>query len=270
VAIVTGGAVRIGREIVLSLARAGMHVCVHYHSSESCAQQTVKEAQAVGVRAMMVPADLRQPQQAASTVLDAVCATFGRVDVLINSASIFRPGSLAELSQAEWDDHQRVNLEAPVWLSRAFAARITAHETGSIVNMLDWRGGRPQPGHLAYTVSKVGLWGVTTILAQELAPRIRVNGIAPGAVLPASTGGETSFARLAEVIPLQRTGSPADVAEAVLFLLRSDFISGEVIHVTGGQELAVPAPAGQIVSSQTLRDGPVGGFGAAGPRVIPS
>ena len=108
------------------------------------------------------------------------------------------------------------------------------------MNIADWRATHPQPGHLAYTISKVGLVGLTRILAQELAPQVRVNAIAPGAILPPPDAADDHDEQIARLIPLQRTGSPANISDAVLFLLQNDFVNGEVLHVTGGQELAVP------------------------------
>ncbi|MCA9111715.1 MAG: SDR family oxidoreductase [Planctomycetaceae bacterium] len=240
VAIVTGGAVRIGRDLSLRLAAVGMRVCLHYGSSEQEAEQTADEIRSAGRQVVTVQADLGTPVEAATTIIEAALSEFGKVDVLVNNASIFHSGSLSKLSLEDWTRHQRINLEAPLFLSQRFAEQIDDGQIGAIVNIVDWRALRPQPGHLSYTLSKAGLVCLTQILAQELAPRVRVNAIAPGAILPPPDADAGHLEQVAKAIPLQRTGSPANIAEAVLFLLQNDFVTGEVLHVTGGQQLRVP------------------------------
>jgi NAD(P)-dependent dehydrogenase (short-subunit alcohol dehydrogenase family) len=237
VAIVTGGAVRIGRAISLALADAGAAVVVHSSHSDAQARQTAEEIISGGGQAVAVSADFSNPVPAATSVMQAAIDRFGRVDVLINSAAIFAPGTLASTSEADWDRHFAINLKSPCFLCREFAARHTPGNSASIVNIADWRGLRPAPGHLAYTLTKAALVALTEILAQELAPEIRVNAIAPGAILPPAGAGQDYMERLAENVPLRRSGSVDDVASAVLFLLRSDFITGEVLRVTGGEDL---------------------------------
>lgn len=243
VAIVTGGAVRIGRALSIALANAGMQVCLHYGSSERDAEQTAHTIQQAGGVAVTVQADLSDPPQAAETIVSAALAAFGQVDVLINNASIFEAGSLAELTTDAWQRHQSINLTAPTFLCQQFAAAVSrrAEATGATINIADWRALKPQPGYLAYTISKAGIVALTQILAQELAPQIRVNAIAPGAILPPPGAPGDHEERLAEIIPIGRTGSPQEITEAALFLLRSDFITGEVLHVTGGQQLVAPS-----------------------------
>lgn len=240
VAIVTGGAVRIGRELSLRLASAGMRVCIHYGSSQESAEQTASTIREAGGEAVTIQGDLATPIRAASQVVDAARAAFGQVDVLINNASIFERGTLATTTAEDWKRHQQINLEAPIFLCQQFAKQLAANQCGAIVNIVDWRAMRPQTGHLSYTLSKAGLVCLTQILAQELAPKVRVNAIAPGAILPPPDSDARHFEQLKTVIPLQRTGSPGNIAEAVLFLLSNDFITGEVLSVTGGQHLGVP------------------------------
>jgi pteridine reductase len=246
VAIVTGGAVRIGRAISLALARQGLRVCLHYGSSQDAAQQTADEIREAGGEVTLVQADLADPVNAAGTIVDAALEAFGRVDVLINNASIFEPATLSDLSADHWHRHQAINLAAPVFLCQRFAAAVREHDdaSGAIINIVDWRAQQPQPGYLAYTISKAGLVALTKLLAQELAPAIRVNAIAPGAILPPAGVGDDYEQRMSSVIPLGRTGGPEDITAAVLFLLGADFITGEVLHVTGGQQLQVPVPKG--------------------------
>jgi NAD(P)-dependent dehydrogenase (short-subunit alcohol dehydrogenase family) len=234
---VTGGAVRIGRAISLALADAGAAVLVHSSHSDAEASETVEEIASRGGRAAAVSADFSNPVPAARAVMQAAIDQFGRVDVLTNSAAIFAPGTLASTSEADWDRHFAINLKAPCFLCREFAARHTPREPANIVNIVDWRGLRPAPGHLAYTLTKSALVALTEILAQELAPEIRVNAVALGAILPPAGAGRDYLQRLAEHVPLRRSGSLDDVTSAILFLLRSDFVTGEVLRVTGGEHL---------------------------------
>jgi pteridine reductase len=246
IAIVTGGAVRIGRAISLALAREGMRVCLHYGSSEDAAEQAAEEIRNEGGEAATVQADLGDPVGAAETIVDAALEAFGRVDVLINNASIFERATLSDLSVDHWQRHQAINLTAPVFLCQRFAAAVRRQDDASaaIINIVDWRARMPQPGHLAYTISKAGLVALTQLLAQELAPAIRVNAIAPGAILPPAGVGDDFEQRMSSVIPLGRTGGPEDITAALRFLLGAEFITGEILHITGGQHLQVPLPRG--------------------------
>ncbi|NOX54914.1 MAG: SDR family oxidoreductase [Planctomycetes bacterium] len=237
VAIVTGGAVRIGRAIAQGLAQHGVRVCVHFGRSREQAEQLTRSLRKAGAQAACVSADLREPVRAAETVLQFANETFGRVDILINSAGIFEASSCAEATEEQWDRHFAINLKAPFFLAQTFA-RAVGDQRGHIVNVADWRALRPSRGHLIYSITKSGLVALTRLLALELAPSIQVNALALGAILPPD--GQSTWAESApilEKIPLRRVGSPEAVADAVLFLLRSDFITGEVLHITGGQEL---------------------------------
>ncbi len=236
-AVVTGGAVRIGREIGRHLAKAGVNVCVHYNSSNTEVAEAVEEFQAFGVRATSISADLSLPVTAAKEIFDHANQALGTVSVLINSAAIFETGRLADTSEADWDRHFNINLKAPFFLTQSFADQL-GDQDGHVINIVDWRGEKPIPGHAAYTVSKAGLVAQTKLLAQELGPGIQVNGIAPGAILAASGESEDDFQRRAKLNPLKRTGSAADIAEAAIYLLKSEFITGEIMNVTGGQQLS--------------------------------
>ncbi len=240
VAVVTGGAVRIGRELSLRLATEGMRVCLHYGSSAEAAEETAADIRKRGGKVITVQANLASPLEAAKKVVAAAVTAYDGVDVLINNASIFETGSLAQTTPDHWQRHQRINLEAPLFLCQQFARQLANDSDGAIVNIADWRAERPQPGHLAYTISKAGLVCLTKVLAQELAPQVRVNAIAPGAILPPADASPDHLERMSSVIPLQRTGSPASISDAVLFLLKNDFVNGEVLHVTGGQQLRAP------------------------------
>jgi pteridine reductase len=236
-AIVTGAAVRLGREIALGLARAGVDLVLHYHQSAAAAAETAALIESLGRRAALVQADLADPEPAARAILDAAAAAFGRADILVNSASIFERSSLRDSTAGAWDRQFAINLQAPFCLCQEFARRRPPDRRGHIINIADWRALRPGTGHLVYTLTKSGLVALTRMLAQELAPGVQVNAVAPGAILPPANKGPEYLERLARQIPLGRPGSPGDVVESVLFLLRSEFITGEVVHVTGGQEL---------------------------------
>jgi pteridine reductase len=237
VAIVTGGGRRIGRALSLALADAGASIVVHYSHSADESRGTIEEITAKGREAHPVGADFQHPVAAASKVLGAAYERFGRADILINSAAIFDLASLASTDEATWDRDFAINLKTPAFLCKEFAARHQPGSPAAIVNIADWRGLRPVPGHFAYTLTKAGIVAMTRVLAIELAPDIRVNAVAPGAILPPPGASPEFLDRLGREIPLKRHGSPEDVTSAVLYLLRSDFVTGEVLSVTGGEHL---------------------------------
>ncbi|HWL07006.1 MAG TPA: SDR family oxidoreductase [Planctomicrobium sp.] len=235
--IVTGGAVRIGRAIAIHLAQQGMNVCIHYASSHHEAEETLGLLRGLGVKAVAVQADLRDAVSGAEQVFRSATSELGPVQVLINSAAIFKTGTVLDTSEENWDDHLSLNLKAPFFLSQQFARQLPVGDEGTIINLVDWRGEVPPPGHAAYTIAKAGLIAQTKILAQELGPHIRVNAIAPGAILPPPEGSSEGFHRRGEGIPLQRVGSPDEIVKAVDYLLTARFVTGEILHVTGGEEL---------------------------------
>ncbi len=236
-AIVTGGAVRLGRAVSLALAEEGVRVALHYHRSEDAADRTIAEIRSCGSDALAVQADFCEPVSAARTVIEAAIAEFGRADILVNSAAIFEAGTLATTTEDDWDRHFSINLKAPFFLCQAFAEQLQPGRRAHIVNIADRRATRPGTDHLAYTLTKSGVVTLTKSLARELAPDVQVNAIAPGAILPPSGAEESFLDYLAESIPLHRTGSVDDVTATLRFLLRSDFITGETVHVTGGEQL---------------------------------
>lgn len=236
-AIVTGGARRLGRVFALALAERGAHLVIHYDHSAGYAEATRSGIEALGAEAVIVQADFSQPTQA-PRVIDAAMDAFGRVDILINSAAIFEAGDFATTDEANWDRHFNINLKAPFLLSQAFAAQIPEDGAGKIVNVADWRGLRPGTDHVAYTLTKSALLTLTKIMAQALAPRITVNALALGAILPPPGAGQAYMDQLAQKIPLRRTGAPADAVAAMLLLLEgSDFITGATIVIDGGEAL---------------------------------
>jgi glucose 1-dehydrogenase len=237
VAVVTGGAVRIGRAIVLGLAGAGCHVFIHYGSSGEAARQTQGEAAALGVRAVIHQADLAEVT-AVQGVIPAAVAAFGRVDILVNSAAIFLEGGLMATTVAMWEEQMAINLRAPFLLSQGFAGQVPADGRGAIVNVTDARVFRPAADHFAYRLTKGALVTMTETLAHDLAPRITVNGVALGAILAPPGKDESYLQGIAEKrVPLRRPGSPAMVAENVLHLLQQEFVTGVTIRLDGGEFL---------------------------------
>lgn len=237
VAVVTGGAVRVGRALSLALAAEGLKTVVHFGRSADEAEEVAAEIRNANGQAAIVQADLQQPAFASKTIFEFARQTFGPVQVLINSAAIFDEDGFPETTEAAFDRQFAINLKAAYFLSQEFAKNLPADLPGQIVNIVDWRALRPGGDHLVYTMSKAAIATLTRSLAQKLAPRVRVNGVAPGAILPPSGAGDEYLQRLSEKIPLQRAGDPQFVADALRFLLRSDFITGEILHVTGGEQL---------------------------------
>lgn len=234
VALVTGGARRLGRAIVEGLAAYGADLVIHYGASSEAAEALAEQVRAGGGRAFTVQADLAVGADVDGLVDQAV-AKAGQVDLLINNASIFPAGDLAGLGSGELQQNFQVNAWAPLIMSRDLAA---LGRPAQVVNLLDTRIALPtDPDHLAYYLSKRMLADVTRLLALELAPEIRVNGVAPGAVLAPADAPPGYLEGLATGLPLRRTGGPADIVRAVRFLVLSPFVTGQVIFVDGGQHL---------------------------------
>jgi pteridine reductase len=237
VALVTGGAVRLGRAIAIAMAKQGADVAITYNSSAGSAEAVVAEIAATGCRAAAFQADFSRTSDMARLV-DEILARFGHLDILVNSAAIFERGEWDTTSEKNWDRHFAINLKAPFFLSQAFARQVKARGVrGHIINIADWRGVRPGTDHVAYTLTKVGVVGMTNSLALALAPEIQVNAIAPGLILPPPGANEAFATRKAAELPLGRSGSPAEIVKAVLYLLDSDFVTGELLYVTGGEHL---------------------------------
>ncbi len=236
VALVTGAGVRIGRAIALGLASEGVRVIVHYNTSAAPAQDVVKEIRAAGGEALALQTNLRDTPRLPALV-DAGLQRFGHVDILVNSAAIFERGTILTTDEENWARHMEINLKAPLFLCQAFARQLQAEQRGHIINIVDWRAERPGTQYLAYTLAKSGLLALTRSLALALGPQVQVNAIAPGAILPPPDDADGYFEHLAQKLPLRRTGSPEEIVQAVLYLLHSDFVTGEVLHVTGGEHL---------------------------------
>lgn len=243
VALVTGGAVRVGAAISEGLARAGYDLVVAYRSSEGPAREMEERVGSLGRQCALVRADLAEPSGCAA-VVRAAADTFGRLDVVVNSASTFEARALDSVDAAAWDAVMAVNVRAPHLVVRA-ATGLLREARGSVVNIVDLSALEPWPSYPDHSVSKAALVHLTKVQARALAPDVRVNAVAPGAVLKPEGDSDEAWERLATAAPLQRTGSPSDVVEAVLYLTRSTFVTGQVLAVDGGRSLgSVTAPQG--------------------------
>jgi NAD(P)-dependent dehydrogenase (short-subunit alcohol dehydrogenase family) len=236
VAVVTGAARRVGREIALAMAERGLAVVVHHGTSTVEASVLVNRIRSQGGTAVAVSADLREPRAASMAVFEAA-AELGEVTTLINSAAVFQNRALPWVDLYHCNVHLSVNLLAPIFLAQQFIRQLGEGQRGHIINILDWRAQRPGADHLVYTATKAALSSVTKSLALQLAPLIQVNGLAPGAILPPEDRTNWHEQRAITSIPLKRTGSPKALVDAINFLLDSNFITGEILNVTGGEEL---------------------------------
>jgi NAD(P)-dependent dehydrogenase (short-subunit alcohol dehydrogenase family) len=236
VAVVTGGARRLGQAIVLALADAGCDVAVSYRTSAADAGTTAERARAKGVKAITVQADAARADDA-ERLLAATLADFGRVDMLVANAGAFRRTPIATLRDADWDAMLTDNLRAAFECARSFGLHMRGHGGGCIVSIADVAGIRPWADYLPYSVAKAGVITLTQVLAKELAPAVRVNAIAPGPVLFPDDFDPILRQREIERTLLKRTGDPRNVADAVLALVRNDYITGVVLPVDGGRLL---------------------------------
>jgi NAD(P)-dependent dehydrogenase (short-subunit alcohol dehydrogenase family) len=238
-ALITGGK-RIGSVVATELARAGADVALLYRQSRAEAEETAGAARALGRRALVLQGDLRDPDSC-QRVVDGTVDAFGRLDVLVNMASLYRSKSVDELTVADWNASLETDLRS-VWLcSRAAAPHMRRLRGGRIINFADWvaRSGRPRyTGYLPYYVAKAGVVALTEALALELAPdQILVNAIAPGPIAAPEGVSDEEFAAVERATPLGRWGGEAEIAKAVLALVDTDFITGETIRVDGGRHL---------------------------------
>ena len=236
-ALVTGGAKRIGRAIAFALAHRRADVIISYQHSRAEAQRTVEELTELGVRAAAIRADVSRARDAQRLVAEAR-RRLGRLDVLVNNASIFERTPFASLTERGWDRHLDTNLKGP-FLCALHAGRIMRRQrSGKIINLADWAGERPYADYLPYCVSKAGVIGLTKALARELAPHVQVVAIAPGPILPPARMSRAEHDRAVRRVPLKRWGSPDDVANAVLFAIEgTDFMTGTTLYVDGGRSI---------------------------------
>ncbi len=230
-ALVTGGAIRLGRALALGLARQGYNIVLHYNRSESEAQQTMAEIRDQGVACELIQMNL-ETELNGESLIQRAAEIFGDLKVLVNSASVYDGGTIAETTEEIFDRNMQVNFKAPFFLARAFRNHVGS---GNIINILDNKISFNQYHYAAYLLSKKMLAEFTVLAALEFAPEIRVNGIAPGVILPASVRSESYLAWRVEAIPLKRKGETENIVKALHYLLDNDFVSGQILTVDGAE-----------------------------------
>ena len=239
--LVTGAAKRLGRAIALDLAADGWNVAVHYNGSAADAQSVAAEIRRLGVRCETFQCDLSHEADTAA-LTGKVTAALGPLTALINSASLFENDDWQSATRASWDAHMETNLRAPLVLSQAFAKQLPDGESGTIINLIDQRVLKPTPQFLSYSVSKAGLYWLTTTLAQGMGPRIRVNAVGPGPTLRNPRQSQADFDRQRDATILKRGADPADICAAVRYLLAAPAVTGQMLAVDGGQHLIWQTP----------------------------
>lgn len=232
-ALVTGGASKIGREICLALARHGVNIAVHYHKSISDTKKLCREISNTGVHAWAIMADFNT-SKSAEMLIERALKLAGNLDFVINNASVFTENTLDSVTWSDLSLNIQVNTWTPLIVSREFKRRAGK---GSIVNLLDSRICGGDPAHTGYIISKNALAALTAMMAIEFAPEITVNAVAPGLIAQSVKMSASAFKALSKKLPLKRHGEPRDVAQAILFLLQSTFITGQVIYVDGGRNI---------------------------------
>ena len=240
-ALVTGAAKRLGRAIALDLARHGWSIALHYNASEKEARATAADAATAGVKVALLKADLGRESETAM-LIDRAVVELGPLSALINSASLFENDDWYSVTRDSWDKHMEVNLRAPFVLAQAFARQVPREGTGAIVNIIDQRVLKPTPQFLSYSLSKAGLYWLTTTLAQALAPRVRVNAVGPGPTMINARQSQADFTRQREATVLGRGAEPQDVCDAVRYLLEASAVTGQMIAADGGQHLIWRTP----------------------------
>lgn len=235
VALVTGAGKRLGRAVAQRLAREGGDIAVHYGKSEAEAQELVREIEAMGRKAAAFSAELTDVG-AIQKLVDDVAKHFGRLDILINTAANFLETKFGEITQEKWDASLNTNLRAPFFCAQAAAPYLAQSGKGAIVNFADLGGIMGWQEYMPHSISKAGVMLMTRVLAKELAPKVRVNAIAPGTItMPGDPPAwETNFVRTA---PLKRSGRPEDIADAVMYLVGAEFMTGHILVLDGGKSL---------------------------------
>ena len=232
-ALVTGGGRRLGRAIAWGLARRGVHIAIHYRESESGARATAQDAEVFGVRAPLLRADLSIAEEAEALPARARDA-LGALDIVVNGAAVLERRRLEEVTPADWDRAMDLNLRGTFFVSKG-AAAVMGETGGVIVNLADVAAFERWREYPVHCLSKAGVVALTEVLAKQLAPRIRVNAVAPGPVLLPDDWPAEAARRLADSTPLKRLGKPDDVFHAVVFLLENDYVTGETLVVDGGR-----------------------------------
>jgi len=235
-ALVTGGATRVGRALTLALAGAGANVFIHYNSSAGPAEETAADVAALGRSAATGAANLSDPSTGQG-LLAAASEALGPISILINSASAFPKDTLADATLDGFRAAIDLTLAGPIFLTQAFAGALPDDMAGAVVNVTDVKTHRPYLDHLSYVIAKGGIDTFTRAAARFLAPRIRVNAVALGVILPPPGEDDFYAEKLAKKLPLQRVGGTEPVAAAMLALLENDFITGEILRVDGGGHL---------------------------------
>jgi len=238
-ALITGAADRLGAAMAMTLATAGHAVVIHYRSSTTKAETLARSINERGGRANILQADLRDREQRAQLINNAA-ELIGPLSILVNNASLFEPDSIETLDEELWDQNFAVHTEAPLFLARDFAAQLPAGKKGNIVNIIDERVWSLSPAHMSYTLSKSTLWTATITLAQSLAPNIRVNAIGPGPTLPHKRQTQQEFDASVAALPLKQGASAQEVADALIFLLNTPSMTGQMLALDGGEHLKWP------------------------------
>lgn len=233
-ALITGGAIRVGKAITLGLAQAGANVIINYYGSAAEAEKTASEAKALGVEAMPIQADVADNEQVKKMVAQAG-ERFGPVDILVNGASLFKQTPVPTPDVSVWQRVTGISIDGAFFCANAVAPGMLAKGEGAIVNIVDLSAWEPWAGLAAHSVGKAALLALTRQLALDLAPAVRVNAVAPGPVLPPPNYDAAKIERLAKKTLLKRWGSPGDVAQAVVFLVQSNYITADCIIVDGGE-----------------------------------
>ena len=250
-ALVTGAGKRLGRAMAVELARQGHDIAVHYHSSQSEAEDVAEEVRALGRNAVTLQADLLVEDQVTPIIANAANALGGPMTVLVNSASIFEHDTVASATRNSWDRHFESNLRAPFVLTQALAAQVPEPlndengeplAQGLVVNMIDQRVRKLTPEFMTYTLAKMGLWAFTQTAAQALAPRVRVNGIGPGPTLRATRQSEEHFAAQRAATVLERGANTSDIIGALTYFLNAPSVTGQLLCIDGGQHLCWQTP----------------------------
>jgi NAD(P)-dependent dehydrogenase (short-subunit alcohol dehydrogenase family) len=234
--LITGAAKRIGKALALDLGARGWNVAVHYSTSAKDAGDVVAAIEATGSKAIALDADLANAE-ATLALVGRAAAALGPVTCLINNASLFEKDMLPTLTVQSWDEHLDINLRAPALLTQAFAAQLPEGASGNVINIIDQRVWNLTEHFFSYTISKAGLWAMTQSAALALAPRIRVNGIGPGPILPSSRQSQADFDRQCAATPLQRGSSPEEICDAVRYILKAPAMTGQMIALDGGSHL---------------------------------
>jgi NAD(P)-dependent dehydrogenase (short-subunit alcohol dehydrogenase family) len=237
VALVTGGAVRLGKAMALALAKEGAKVALHYHQSSEKAQQTLSQIESLGVESLLIQADLSRVSEIEKMV-NTCYQQFNRIDILVNNAAIYFKTPLGETTEKQWDDLFTINLKAPFFCAQHVSTIMKKQKSGKIINIADVAAVIPWTGYIPYSASKAGLIAITKGMATALAPDIQVNAVAPGTVLLREDATKEEINEVKNLTLLKKIGTPEDIVNAVLFLLKgSDFVTGEVIVVDGGRLL---------------------------------